>query len=957
MRRLVWTLLSLLLLAGPAITAVPYTPSQLLYSPISNGSFAYLLQTTGTSQDATTEFISLNISGSIYTTSPSYNILMDPLPFQLGEQSPAFVPVIDEHGVIKIYAGNCHKALEKAELWRFTPDTNSSTGDGTWGKFAIAESSTTGSMERPNYLAAGFAFSATNTSDSSVYAFGGMCPSSDSSETTWMAKANYSQAMVVLDPPKSNSNGSYGASTAGSRAPPIAEAGFTTTPLQASYAETSSGELRQQQDFLLVGGQTRHAFINMSQLAVFSLPQNSWSFVTVNAASASYKTDLTARDATTIEPRSGHSAVLSPDGSKVIVYGGWVGNTTVAAQPQLAVLELGESYGGSGDWAWSVPSSENSGISQGSGLYGHGATMLPGGVMMVAGGYTIPQLSPSASASSSSSSSPLPSPSSWKRSVTESRSNTQVYLYNITSGKWVSSYQNPYSIASQEDSKLDGTWKIGVGVGVGVGIPVVVGLAILIFFMWKRRQKHRTRDDGIRELAAGAERSHFWGQQEPFMASSMRRPSMQERQETQKTQDTQDTQDTQETKVNSDYPWSSNHGSGKSPVWRDKGEAAAPAERMGLLGDPPSPTKMTPRPGFNTRAYRPPSQYNEYRRSDASDIHPIDEREEDEAKNNGQEMTNPLRGLRYLTPIITSVSREPYNASLAGPSSNVMAGVTGPDRDMPTSPDKDERTSSNLSDSSNSTKSVQRSQMVNLHYPASLSSSGYQVPQKAASVSGYGRDSIRSRPNSGILFSTEMKRHSSDSYSTAPTSFSQRQVDGEYFLPQVEPSSPIDLFPNAPKPRASEWLGNVRRVISLTRRRSTATESTTTASQGSGLERRSTIRSSRPPLPRRSVSASAEVFRRKQGAKDWSAGNRLSANLETRSRSLREDGGFRSFLDLDPDSDEDWDVEGAAEGRRVQVTFTVPKERLRVVNAAAGDLDNESIKTVSRSNSAASISK
>jgi hypothetical protein len=36
-----------------------------------------------------------------------------------------------------------------------------------------------------------------------------------------------------------------------------------------------------------------------------------------------------------------------------------------------------------------------------------------------------------------------------------------------------------------------------------------------------------------------------------------------------------------------------------------------------------------------------------------------------------------------------------------------------------------------------------------------------------------------------------------------------------------------------------------------------------------------------------------------------------------------------------PERDEDWDVETAAQQRVVQVMFTVPKERLRVVNADA----------------------
>jgi hypothetical protein len=53
--------------------------------------------------------------------------------------------------------------------------------------------------------------------------------------------------------------------------------------------------------------------------------------------------------------------------------------------------------------------------------------------------------------------------------------------------------------------------------------------------------------------------------------------------------------------------------------------------------------------------------------------------------------------------------------------------------------------------------------------------------------------------------------------------------------------------------------------------------------------------------------------------------------------------------DDDPfdDEDDDWDVEAAVEGRLVQITYTVPKERLRVVNAGVADrvtVDDESDK-------------
>jgi len=44
------------------------------------------------------------------------------------------------------------------------------------------------------------------------------------------------------------------------------------------------------------------------------------------------------------------------------------------------------------------------------------------------------------------------------------------------------------------------------------------------------------------------------------------------------------------------------------------------------------------------------------------------------------------------------------------------------------------------------------------------------------------------------------------------------------------------------------------------------------------------------------------------------------------------EGGGRAGKE---DEEEDWDVEAAAERRLVQVMFTVPKQRLRVVNADA----------------------
>ncbi len=84
------------------------------------------------------------------------------------------------------------------------------------------------------------------------------------------------------------------------------------------------------------------------------------------------QTELAIKDvSTTIDSRSGHSTVMSEDGNYLIVLGGWVGDMTQSASPQLAVIEIGASLG---EWQWSVPTAQP----PGPGIYGHGAVLLPG---------------------------------------------------------------------------------------------------------------------------------------------------------------------------------------------------------------------------------------------------------------------------------------------------------------------------------------------------------------------------------------------------------------------------------------------------------------------------------------------------------------------------------------------------------------------------------------------------
>jgi hypothetical protein len=90
----------------------------------------------------------------------------------------------------------------------------------------------------------------------------------------------------------------------------------------------------------------------MSQVAIWSLPEESWSFVTVDSPSSSSNgnTELAIKSTvTSVDSRSGHTSVLSEDGSSIIVLGGWVGDVSQAADPQLAILSLGTT-----SWEWNV---------------------------------------------------------------------------------------------------------------------------------------------------------------------------------------------------------------------------------------------------------------------------------------------------------------------------------------------------------------------------------------------------------------------------------------------------------------------------------------------------------------------------------------------------------------------------------------------------------------------------
>lgn len=474
---------------------LPYTPTTILV-PTSNASVVYLFSPTDTGQ---IQFLALNISSSLSSSARSITTLLEAVPF-LGDNgqentASAFVPVLRSDGSIVVYAGDCSSASTNSpSVWTYTPQGTAIASQ--WTSRTITHSSS--SQSGPWFLGGSTAFSnqiAPTVSNSTIYLYGGMCPSSESSASStvtaaaagassvdasdWQVHAAYSNQMLKLVP----SGGTYAPSIVSSKGPPIAEAGFSLTSLPASQLNRS-GTITQQMNSVVLGGHTKTAFVNMSTAAIWSLPEEAWSFVSIASPYSSGNTELAvvkkaANSVSAPDSRSGHTAVLSEDGSSLVVLGGWVGDVGQAADPQLAILEMDTDYS---QWKWSIPSVQPSGT----GLFGHGAALLPGNVMMVYGGYNI-------------------SSGSTAKRLIRRQSDTpdgSLMFFNMTSLSWSEDYTNPTSVALSSpaaaptaSSSSTSSSKIGLGVGLGLGIPLAILILVLVVRSCRRRMRRRHRRD------------------------------------------------------------------------------------------------------------------------------------------------------------------------------------------------------------------------------------------------------------------------------------------------------------------------------------------------------------------------------------------------------------------------------------------------------------------------------
>lgn len=901
------------------MAALPYNPMRILSSPALNGTF-YILQPGSNSS----QLLALNTTGTLDPINLPYSTITPSVPFLDGGQGGAYTSAIDQEGNILVHAGNCTSKAQGSRLWRFTPADDKTSVNGTWKdeglNFKGLDSND--GLNGANYLAGAIAFSSTPNANPEMFIFGGMCPTSTSStENNWTHIANYSNTMLTIESSQ-GAISSFDLGISPSRGPPVAEAGFSITPLQPTFFDsgTINGSQSQNQNFVLIGGHTQHAFINMSQVALFSLPEQSWTFVPIDLPTSDPNTELTVRDQTSVDSRSGHTALLSPDGKSVVIFGGWVGDIYTPADPQLAVLKLGEGYGGSGDWQWSVPSPTGPGLTPGSGLYGHGAVMLAGDVMMAIGGYQI-------SASTIS-----------KRKRSDPLVSTNTYFLNTTSNTWISSYTHP--VISTSHGSVNGSIAKAaasekrVGLGVGLTLGVLGILAVVIFYFWYSRRLKRRRDARENELR------HLTAGPRPFHTSSRTSNGLDRRPSEMSTVD-----------------WGrDDHLMTRGNELYSSGRSEPEAERTGLLFEIPSPTRGLRRSLHSRGTYQPTSRFDDGRRGPGfSTIHPIDEREEyDEGhvdgESEGQHEIFQRDDYNILTHVpVLDPFRDPMGGSRTpSPQSpqerelevrNWVSDWTAADAMMHShagrlSPDKTDRTSSTLSDQSArsgfSSHSIQRSvgtisRSISQRSAALLSGAPFRsttpIDFQHNTPQRYSPEHRRAR--SLTLNPSAQRTITSDNYGTVATSFPHLQSEGEALLGDYPDSG--EPSPTRTRSRRKGWMGSVRRAFTGIERSASVSPDKHDSASSSPTKPHYTDGG----LPRRAASTGGMLWQKRQGARDWDVGG-------------KEEGNGRNDIGAQEENDEEWDVESAVERRVVQVMFTVPKEKLRVVNRGP-DGDGESL--------------
>ncbi|KAK3319366.1 hypothetical protein B0H66DRAFT_559330 [Apodospora peruviana] len=854
----------------------------------------------------------------------------------------------------------------------------------------------------PYFLSAGIQFTSQlspDVSDPTFYVYGGMCPyTNTNSSSSWeQSSASYSSRMLRV-----SSSGQMTldlASSAGG--PPVAEAGFTFTALPPPSIANRSGIVTQQMSYVMLGGHTQSAFVNMSTAAVWSLPEETWTFVAIQdplpTRSSSGNPDLAVKKAVTrVDSRSGHTAVLSEDGTSLVILGGWVGDVTQPAEPLVAVVHIGASFE---EWQWTIPA----GIDGVEGIYGHGAALLPGNVMMVYGGYDIIS-------------------TTSKKAKRQEGGQQGVRFFNITSMAWQDEYINPTfasggpsassppptSDTTNPKSPEETNKKLGLGLGLGIGILLLIALIVAAIFFRRRQQRRRQqRDEALRGLSQGIH---------PHRNSDDDDEMFEQR------------NDDDPNSGIGFFPWNastaqhwytgggdpysqgiishntaSNHGRRSLGYETLRGSGSGKSGSSGGLCVPPLPPAPLMMMGGSSNGgssrprgsvarglvYQPTTGNNSYDFAPLrtpNRIHPIYEDDENDEDEDGAKH-HPLSPERddiddpFLTPTREVTALFPPPAPSSGSNSPSRETPSPEMVQLPTQKpqQQDPEVQGWVSDGVDAADAVLTAR-ISRHgstttTPDALLTAQQQgqreptTPSRKSTGGGRGSPSRRASTRSakksvatgdddrtgsnlsdrsvafsfvqsggGVDRSASVRSHlrfnnnngggdgrpgtssgsSSNTFSTAKSNFATMQAEGPSLLlggtPAMAEHDEIDEpgSPSKSKPRRS-WFGSLRRVFSG------ATPSPGSSTRGGGADsptRDSLLEGNCSDYePTRLVGMGPNgtlLQRRKQGREAW------------------ERGGTGPGPD---EHDDEWDVEKAVEQRLVQIMFTVPKERLRVVNA------------------------
>ncbi|KAI1819421.1 hypothetical protein F4861DRAFT_543945 [Xylaria intraflava] len=923
------------LIAAAAAQTLPYVPTTIFLpaeKPGSTentaaGSVAYVFSPREDSVD----LLTLNTSATLVASSLPFDTLSSNLPF-LENNGTAFVPSLADNGSLIVYAGNCSTSSGSG-IWSLDPSISGDVSP-QWEQGDIsAATDATWIQMGPSFLGAGFTFSTTlrpEVSPVSTFVYGGMCPNqSIAYPTSPQSDATYSNQMLKISQSAAGSD-DYTITPVNSDGPPIPEAGFTFTGLAPSFSNRS-GTITQQRDYVLLGGHTQYAFINMSTVAIWSLPQETWGFVSdiAVAGSGAASTDLAMKNtAESVDSRSGHSAILNEDGTALVILGGWVGDLTQAASPQLAVLQIGWDHGGEGEWRWSIPDAQP----PGNGIYGHGAVLLPGNVMLVYGGYTI--------------SSPG---GNHKRQA----SGSTAYFLNLTSMAWLDEYTNPLHTDTSTNSStagLDSSQKQKLGLGLGLGLGVALLLSPIVVMACKRRRNKRmSRDAAIRALSQ--DNSRFIGNNE-LMGEDQ------------------------------DANW---YMGGPDPYIRgdrslgyqslQTGPASMENSRQNWFGDmaPARPPMLQ----LNRKPVAPRAARGQHQPSSSAayeqvpnprgigSMNPIFEADEDDAGDIGEEAMSPAHDGRrdsgaYSDPFATPTRERPISfpppsrsSQTPSPEERNRAAVTDPEvQDWMTDVDAADALLSGRATASRTTAVAAPSPSRRGHNifteedgartESNISESNRGDLSRSGSLLRQLRPGFGDAVAAALAATTEGRGGSSGSsstpsYNTARSSFLALQAEGPGLLlgrerqredvedePLQEPGSP-----SKNKPSRRSWLGSLRRV--LTGPTPSPGSSRTTDEDGQvqdGVVEANDFEARPGGLGGIGGIAADVLSRRKSGRRAWEPGEAGPSQAGTRYAPIH---GERA--DNEHSDDEEWDIEKAVEKRLVQFMFTVPKEPLRVVNA------------------------